>query len=46
MATLSRMQVSFDDGTTVEVETKSRDLVRAEQAGVNFTDDKHASSLF
>lgn len=37
MAAIPGMTVTFDDGTTVRVEPKQRDMVRAEAAGADFT---------
>jgi hypothetical protein len=36
MATYPPMLITFDDGTTVEVVAKARDLVRAEADGFDF----------
>ncbi len=36
------MTVTFDDGTEIYVEPKQRDMVRAEAAGLNFTEAGNA----
>lgn len=42
MAAIPPMTVTFDDGTEVYVEPKQRDMVRAEAAGADFTEEGHA----
>lgn len=37
MATIPAMTITFDDGTEVRVEPKTRDMVGAEAAGHDFT---------
>jgi hypothetical protein len=39
MAQIPPMTVTFDDGTEVRVEPKSRDMVGAEAAGYDFTQE-------
>lgn len=43
---LPPMTVTFDDGPTIEIQPKSRDMVRAEEAGHDFTESGSMRTMY